>query len=77
VRWEPITRQSFVFSSAQIVVCLRFSSLSGGAVYFPIYSMFIMLSCQCLVLLIAEVGVWRDVEEVEVGDVLRGLSAFD
>jgi hypothetical protein len=36
-----------------------------------------MLSCQCLVLLIAEVGVWRDVEEVEVGDVLRGLSAFD
>ncbi len=26
-------------------------------------------------LLIAEVGVWRDVEEEGVGDVLRGLSA--
>ena len=29
----------------------------------------------CLVLLIAEVGAWRDVEVVGVGDVLRGLSA--
>jgi hypothetical protein len=27
------------------------------------------------VLLITEVGVWRDVEEEGVGDVLRGLSA--
>jgi hypothetical protein len=29
----------------------------------------------CLELLIAEVGMWRDVEVVGVGDVLRGLSA--
>jgi hypothetical protein len=34
-----------------------------------------ILSSMCLVLLIAEVGAWRDVEVVGVGDVLRGLSA--
>jgi len=28
---------------------------------------------KCLVLLVVEVGVWRDVEIVGVGDVLRGI----
>jgi hypothetical protein len=32
-----------------------------------------VLESKCLVLLIVEVGVWRDVEVVGVGDVLRGL----
>ena len=34
-----------------------------------------ILNCKikCLVLLFIEVGVWRDVEVVGVGDVLRGL----
>jgi hypothetical protein len=29
----------------------------------------------CLALLIVEVGVWRNVEELGIGDVLRGLFA--
>ncbi len=34
-----------------------------------------VLSSKCLVLLIVEVGVWRDVKVVGVGDVLMGLFA--
>jgi hypothetical protein len=33
------------------------------------------LSSKCLVLLIVEVGVWRDVTVVGVGDEVRGLFA--
>ena len=34
-----------------------------------------VLSSKCLVLLIVEVGVWRDVKVVGVGDVVRGRFA--
>jgi hypothetical protein len=41
--------------------------------YYTITQVYIILSPKCLVVAIAEESAWRDVEDVGVWDVLRGL----